>query len=238
MRLFKEENDFADIDRKFLTDEQLEELERNHLLVMAEIEQESVDKLKAISDKKEEEDRAKKEEEDLLEVERIEEQNALLRELSQTKLQNDLDDIDEFYTKQLEMAKGNAELIAAIEAKKAKDIIKTQKEAADAEKAIQETKKDAAIGATANVLDALVAAAGEGSVMGKAAAVAGVTMDTIQGAMAAYASAQTLGPVAGPIVGAASAAAVGAMGAMNIKKIVSTPTPGGVEEEVEVFPLL
>lgn len=52
--------------------------------------------------------------------------------------------------------------------------------------------------------------------------IATATIETLQGAITAFASAQQLGPIAGPIVGAANAAAVIAMGFANIKKIQQT----------------
>ena len=49
----------------------------------------------------------------------------------------------------------------------------------------------------------------------------------LQGMVSAYASAMQLGPIAGPIVGGALAAAVGTMGALNIAKIKNTKYNGG-----------
>jgi hypothetical protein len=62
----------------------------------------------------------------------------------------------------------------------------------------------------------------------KALRIASATIDMLNGAVAAFASAQTLPPPFGQIVGAANAAAVIAMGVANINKIKSTnPTGGG-----------
>lgn len=61
----------------------------------------------------------------------------------------------------------------------------------------------------------------------KALRIASATIDMLNGAVMAYSSAQTLGPPAGPIVGAANAAAVIAMGIANINKIKSTNFSGG-----------
>lgn len=49
--------------------------------------------------------------------------------------------------------------------------------------------------------------------------IAGATIDMLQGAVTAYSSAQQLGPIAGPIIGALNAAAVVAAGLANINKI-------------------
>ena len=56
--------------------------------------------------------------------------------------------------------------------------------------------------------------------------IASATIDMLQGAVTAYSSAQTLGVPLGPIVGAANAAAVTAMGIANIQKIRSTQVGG------------
>lgn len=56
--------------------------------------------------------------------------------------------------------------------------------------------------------------------------VASATLDMLQGAVTAYSSAQTLGPIAGPIVGGINAAAVLALGAMQISKIKQVAVDG------------
>lgn len=56
----------------------------------------------------------------------------------------------------------------------------------------------------------------------KALRIASATIDMLQGAVTAFASAMQLGPVAGPIVGAVNAAAIVASGIANINKIKST----------------
>jgi hypothetical protein len=61
----------------------------------------------------------------------------------------------------------------------------------------------------------------------KALRIASATIDMLNGAVTAFASAMTLGPIAGPIVGAANAAAIVAMGIANINKIKSTNFSGG-----------
>lgn len=56
--------------------------------------------------------------------------------------------------------------------------------------------------------------------------IAGATIDMLQGAVMAYSGAQSLGPIAGPIIGAINAAAVIAAGSANIAKIKSTDVSG------------
>lgn len=69
--------------------------------------------------------------------------------------------------------------------------------------------------------------------------IAGATIDTISGALTAYTTAQSLGPIAGPIVGALNAAAVTAAGLAQIAQIrntditgSSTATPSGISATV------
>lgn len=67
----------------------------------------------------------------------------------------------------------------------------------------------------------------------KALRIASATIDMLNGAVMAYASAQSLGPIAGPIVGGINAGAVVAMGIANINKIKSTnPGSGGSASSV------
>lgn len=56
----------------------------------------------------------------------------------------------------------------------------------------------------------------------KALRITAAVIDTIQGAVTAFATAQQLGPIAGPIIGGINAAAVTAMGIANIQKIKNT----------------
>lgn len=56
----------------------------------------------------------------------------------------------------------------------------------------------------------------------KAFRITSAVIDTIQGAVSAFAGAMQLGPIAGPIVGALNATAVTAMGIANINKIKNT----------------
>ena len=114
---------------------------------------------------------------------------------------------------------------------------------ADAEKAIQEQavkqaeeaaqKKIAAMSAfasgTADLLDAIADAYESNGQLTekeekrvKNLRIAAATINMLQGAVTAFATAQQLGPIAGPIVGAINAAAVVATGIANIAKIKST----------------
>ena len=67
---------------------------------------------------------------------------------------------------------------------------------------------------------------GEESAAGKAAAIAGATIDTYSSATSSYNSLSGI-PFIGPVLGAAAAAAAIASGVKTVKKIASTKTPGG-----------
>lgn len=72
----------------------------------------------------------------------------------------------------------------------------------------------------------LASVLGEESAAGKAAAIAGATIDTYQSATASYKSLAGI-PVIGPVLGAAAAGAAIASGIATVKKITATKTPGG-----------
>lgn len=72
----------------------------------------------------------------------------------------------------------------------------------------------------------LASVLGEESAAGKAAAIAGATIDTYQSATASYKSLAGI-PVIGPALGAAAAGAAIASGIATVKKITATKTPGG-----------
>lgn len=67
---------------------------------------------------------------------------------------------------------------------------------------------------------------GEESAAGKAAAIAGATIDTYQSATSSFNALAGI-PVIGPALGAAAAGAAIISGMATVKKIVSTKTPGG-----------
>lgn len=106
----------------------------------------------------------------------------------------------------------------------------------EAEKAFYDAKKQqrqqwlstmtAAAGAVSGILGTIADMYEGNTKMTKAEAekaknlrIAGATIDMFQGAVTAYSSAQQLGPIAGPIIGALNAAAVVATGIANINKI-------------------
>ena len=93
------------------------------------------------------------------------------------------------------------------------------------DKVLQKEKVGAALDASAQVLDSIVNLVGEGSAVGKAAAIASTTISTYQSATAAYASMVGV-PFVGPVLAPIAAGVAVASGLLSIKKIVSTKTPG------------
>ena len=155
---------------------------------------------------------------------------AALRQFSQDALERG--DIDKW----LEYEQQAADLSVDIELDRAEreKAIRAQ-ELAEMKK-VQEQKVSAMqslASATGNILGALAdmmesSAEGDKKAANKVKGlrIASATIDMLQGAVTAYSSAQTLGVPLGPIVGAANAAAVTAMGIANIQKIRSTQVGG------------
>ena len=92
-------------------------------------------------------------------------------------------------------------------------------------KVLEKEKVGAALDASAQVLDSIVNLVGEGTAIGKAAAIASTTISTYQSATAAYASMVGV-PFVGPVLAPIAAGVAVASGLLSIKKIVSTKTPG------------
>ena len=100
----------------------------------------------------------------------------------------------------------------------------TQEEA-DFNKAMKEQDVANALSAGSQILGSIVSLVGEGTAVGKAAAIAQTTIDTYGSATAAYKSVVGI-PVVGPALAPVAAGVAVAAGLANIKKIVSTKTPG------------
>jgi hypothetical protein len=128
-------------------------------------------------------------------------------------------------------AESDAALIADIEAMWDEDFSK-QQENAKRQEDLMKQRVDAvrqAAGATSSILGSLADiyesstdASEKETKKAKALRIAAATIDMLQGAVTAFSTAQSLGPIAGPIVGAANAAAVIAAGMANIAKIKNT----------------
>ena len=155
---------------------------------------------------------------------------AALRQFSQDALERgDLD-------KWLEYEQQAADLSVDIELDRAEREKAIRAQELEEMKKAQEQKVSAMqslASATGNILGALAdmmesSAEGDKKAANKVKGlrIASATIDMLQGAVTAYSSAQTLGVPLGPIVGAANAAAVTAMGIANIQKIRSTQVGG------------
>ena len=148
---------------------------------------------------------------------------------NQDSFVKELSDITEGY-----IAETSAEIDAWIENEKrmAEEEEFYQQAMAEAAEAAAERKKaamEAYVSGVSNLMttvaDALESGdnASEASVKAaKNLRIAAATIDMISGAVTAFSVAQSLGPIAGPIVGAINAAAVVAAGLANIAKIKST----------------
>ena len=102
---------------------------------------------------------------------------------------------------------------------------KLEQENSDFKEALNEADVDNALAAGSQVLGGIIDIVGEGSAVGKAAAIAQTTIDTYGSATAAYKSVVGI-PVVGPALAPVAAGVAVAAGLMSIKKIVSTKTPG------------
>lgn len=125
----------------------------------------------------------------------------------------------------LAQAGATADELARIDANYTAKSKKLSKEEADFKKALRQQDVANALNASSQVLGSIVSLVGEGSAIGKAAAVAQTTIDTFSSATAAYSS--TVGiPVVGPVLAPIAAGVAVAAGLMNVKKILSTKVPG------------
>jgi hypothetical protein len=97
------------------------------------------------------------------------------------------------------------------------------KKYAKADLAIEKAKTKAKLSLASDFAGNIATIAGEGSAVGKAAAVAAATINTYQAATGAYASLAPI-PVVGPVLGIAAAGAAVAAGIANVKKILAVKT--------------
>lgn len=103
---------------------------------------------------------------------------------------------------------------------------KLEQDNSDFKEALNEQDVDNALAAGSQVLGGIIGIVGEGSAVGKAAAVAQTTIDTYSSATAAYKSVVGI-PVVGPTLAPIAAGVAVAAGLLSIKKIVATKIPGG-----------
>lgn len=122
-------------------------------------------------------------------------------------------------------AGATAEEIARINQRYDNQSKKLEQQNSDFKEALNEQDVDNALAAGSQVLGGIIDIVGEGSAVGKAAAIAQTTIDTYGSATAAYKSVVGI-PVVGPALAPVAAGVAVAAGLMSIKKIVSTKTPG------------
>ena len=133
------------------------------------------------------------------------------------------------YEKEYIAAEGNAELQLALKKEYLKKEEESEKENADAIKKIDQEKAKAReqwLSAGANTLKQAATLLGESTDAGKAAAVAGATIETYQAAVSSYNSLSGI-PFVGPALGAVAAGVAVASGIANVKKILAVKTPNG-----------
>jgi hypothetical protein len=124
------------------------------------------------------------------------------------------------------LAGATAEEIAKINGSYTEKAKKLAAEELKFKKALKNQEINDALNASSQVLGSIVSLVGEGSAVGKAAAVAQATIDTYTSATAAYSSVVGV-PFVGPVLAPIAAGVAVAAGIMNVKKILSTKTPGG-----------
>ena len=122
-------------------------------------------------------------------------------------------------------AGATADEIARINARYDNQAKKLEQENSDFKEALNEQDVDNALAAGSQVLGGIIDIVGEGSAIGKSAAIAQTAIDTYGSATAAYKSVVGI-PVVGPALAPVAAGVAVAAGLMSIKKIVSTKTPG------------
>ena len=123
------------------------------------------------------------------------------------------------------LAGATADEIARINAQYDNKSKKLEQENADFKKTLRGQDVDNALAAGSQVLGSIVGLVGEGSAIGKSAALAQVAIDTYGSATAAYKSVVGI-PVVGPALAPVAAGVAIAAGLASAKKIIATKTPG------------
>ena len=158
-----------------------------------------------------------------LEKELLETQNQLRAE-GLEGIERELDELKTAYELKLEMARKSRVDTTAIAEQYEKDVTKIKKTETDKQKELDKSKLDFEIGMANQGLQVIADAAGEGTALAKAAAIAQATISGVQGVQNAFTSANAnIGATAGsfgayPVTMAALA---GTFAAMNIAKIAS-----------------
>jgi len=180
---------------------------------------------------------AVKDDHDKVLAEKAAENKAIIDEALQTAELNSMDDVFAKAQAELEIqrqtdiqkltqAGATADQLKAINASYAKQSEDIAKEEAEFKQNLRDADVQSALQASSQVLGSIIGIVGEGSAIGKAAAVAQTTIDTYASATAAYKSVVGI-PIVGPTLAPIAAGVAVAAGLMSIKKIVATKVPGG-----------
>lgn len=219
----------AELEEKKASNELLLELDKNYLQKAQAIK----DEFAAAAEAKQKEADEKKKAED----EKAAANKQLVDDILQQQKLDSIEDTFEKARMELEiqrttdvekatLAGATAEQLSAINASYTDKAKKLATEELKFKKALKKQEINDALNASADVLNSVVSLVGEGSAVGKAAAVASATISTYTSATAAYASVVGV-PFVGPVLAPIAAGVAVAAGIMNVKKILSTKTPGG-----------
>ena len=126
----------------------------------------------------------------------------------------------------LKLAKATQEQINQINKSYTEKSKKISEDESKFKKKLKQTEIQQALDASSQVLGSIVSLVGEGSKIGKAAAIAQTTIDTYSSATAAYSSVVGT-PFVGPILAPIAAGVAVASGMASIRKIMATKIPGG-----------
>ncbi len=220
-------------------------------LELAQIEKDAVDrklevqnKIKELEEKQKEKEKVTKKKEDeekaLKQKEKTDKETADAKALSDLKNQIrnaeavteeerrllEIEKTTEHYNKLIELAKIQGLSTVALEEAKTKALDKLNQTASKNETYWAKLTQQEKARVVSQGLNNLSTILGEESAAGKAAAIASATISTYQSATDSYKSLAGI-PIIGPALGFAAAGAAVTAGFANVKKIVSTKTPGG-----------
>ena len=164
-----------------------------------------------------------------LEKELLETQNQLRAE-GLAGMERELEELQTTYDAKIEMARKAGVDTTAITKQYEKEVTAVKKTEADKQKSLEKAKKDMQLDMANQGLQIIGDAAGEGTAIAKAAAIAQATISGVQGVQNAFTSANAnIGATAGSfgVYPVTMAALAGTFAAMNIAKIASGGKPGG-----------
>jgi hypothetical protein len=146
-------------------------------------------------------------------------EDAFLRGQEELEIQRQLKE------EELRLAGATADEIDKVNQSFYKKSKRLAKDEADYKKALNQAVADANLDVASQAFGAIASIVGEGSAVGKAAAIAQTTIDTYVAAQKAYTSQLIPGDPTSPIRAAIAAGVAVAAGIANVAKIIATPTP-------------